>query len=368
MNDSQTPVIRIRRDRNSSWWVRVSDRVAKQVITVGGVGTIIVVMLVVLVLLSNVIPLFRSNSVKYLASIPLGASAESNPDNSSGDGRQPDPIEPIACGVDEYSELLWVLTARGTLSVYSIATGKQLSSHHASDDSGARNRSIVCCAVADNDASMLAGYSDGTVRPITFQILAEFVSPSDLPTDLVLTEEMGATAHDGTLYRLMKSGLVRKQQISDVVFHPAIRISDKPITQVDWRNPQVASSFDDSQTWTWGATDGESIALGVVENKVNSFSGAVSQDSKTWTKSPSEPDRSAEWIGLMIGSRSEQIQSLDRKGNVVVWVPSGDKELVSSMRYRSLAGTESVPNSGVPLLGRSTWMIGSESGHLEGLR
>ena len=50
----ETEIVRFHRNRNSSRWVRVSDRIAKQIITVGGIGTIFVVMLVVFVLIGNV--------------------------------------------------------------------------------------------------------------------------------------------------------------------------------------------------------------------------------------------------------------------------------------------------------------------------
>lgn len=344
--------------------MRVSDRVAKQVITVGGVGTILVVMLVVLVLLANVFPLFQRNTADFLTSVPLSVPLSKKLLDASGN--QTGDAHPVACGVDEYSELAWVLHRDSYLTVHSIATGKELSSHPAKSDSSAEGLGgIVCCAVADNDASMLAGYTSGSVRPITLSFQTEFVSPADVPKDLRLDIESGAMVRDGVIYRLMPSGLVRKQQVGEVVFHSPISISKEPILCADWRNPQAASSFDESQSWTWGATDGQSIALGVIENKVNSFSGAVSQESTTWTHVPSESERTANWIGLMIGSRSEQIQTLDSKGRVVVWSPGDEKQLTSGMQYRSLAGSESTPVSSVPLLGRSTLMIGSESGHIE---
>ncbi len=317
-------------------------------------------MLVVIVLLANVLPLFQGNSADFLGAVPL--SSENRVEGET----------PVACGVDEYFELAWVLHSGDYLTVHSIATGKELSSHSSKDNSTSVAPDeplgeIVCSAVADNDSSMLAGYTSGAVRPISLKIQVEFISPKDVPDQLSLTLDQGAVALDGILYRLMPSGLVRKQHVGEVVFHPPTSVSSAPITCLDWRNPQAASSFDESQTWTWGATDGHSIALGVIENKVNSFSGAISQESTTWSHIPSAKDRSTSYIGLMIGSRSEQIQTLDSKGRVVVWNPSDDKQLTSGLQYKSLSGSESKPISAVAMLGRSTLMIGSESGHIEGV-
>ena len=54
-----------RRDRSSRPGVYWTDRIAKAVITIGGIGTIIVVLLVVLVLLANVIPLFGKSELAF---------------------------------------------------------------------------------------------------------------------------------------------------------------------------------------------------------------------------------------------------------------------------------------------------------------
>ncbi len=365
MNDPQRQTSRHRRDRNSSWWVRVSDRVAKQVITIGGIGTILVVMLVVLVLLGNVLPLFQGNSVSVLTTVPL-TNVDQPADAKVVSASTLDAATPVACGVDEYFELLWILHRGDYVTVRSIASGQLLSTHAASNESVPKpSGEIECCSVADNDSSMLAGYADGSIRPITLAIQVEFISEADVPMEIASSLHSGAASHDGVLYRSMSSGLVRKQLISEVVFHPRISVFDAPVRCVDWRNPQAASSFDESQAWTWGATDGHSIAMGVIDNKVNGFSGSITQETKTWSHVPELTDHSAAVIGLMVGSRSEQIQSLDAKGRVVVWSPSGESELIAGLIHTSLAGTESKAIVSVPLLGRSTLMIGSESGHIE---
>ena len=374
MKNPESQITRYRRDRNSSWWVRVSDRIAKQVITVGGIGTILVVMLVVFVLLGNVVPMFRANSLATLGTISVAsqfsvASQVDAPEASDGS-------VPVACGVDEYAELLWVLHSTCSITVHSIETGKLLSTHSPKDvprdapkDEGAGRSlpSIVCCSVADNDASMLAGCSDGSVRPITISIAVEFVRATELNDSISEALKSGVALDDGTVYRSMPSGLVRKQTVSDIIFHKPIDISKRPITSVDWRTPQSASSFDESQTWTWGASDGESIVLGTVDNQVNSFTGSITQQSKNWKASYPTGVSESKLIALMVGSRSEHIESLDSAGKIIVWTPTSDGKLVSGISHTSLAGTESKALIGTALLGRSTFMIGSKSGHIEGV-
>lgn len=342
--------------------MRVSDRVAKQVITIGGVGTILVVMLVVLVLLGNVLPLFQGNSSKFLTSIRLDSPGTDSAAVDLG------AATPVACGVDEYAELLWVLHRGDYLTVHSIATGQQLSSHSAQNDTLPEPLGgIVCSAVADNDTSMIAGYTNGSVRPITLIIQVEFSPLSSVTAEVATELKDGIAIYEGGLFRSMEGGLVRKQTVREVVFHPPVSLFKGPVKCVDWRNPQAASSFDESQAWAYGATDGHSISLGTIDNKVNSFSGAVTQESKSWSRIPVEAgsERSPEIIGLMVGSRSEQIQSLDAKGRIVAWVPGDENRLVQGLSHTSLAGSESKATVSVPLLGRSTLMIGSQSGHIE---
>lgn len=246
---------RYRRDRNSSWWVRVSDRVAKQVITIGGIGTILVVMLVVLVLLGNVLPMFQRNEVESLPAFSLGSQSKS--------GLSGDATLPVACGVDEFSELIWVIHRGDYLSIHSIANGELISEHF--PESGGQDvptKTVTACTLADNDTSMLVGYSDGTVRPITLTVEVSFVKQSEINESITNSLKSGIAIVDGTVYRVMPSGVVRKQSLGQVAFHKPIDFSSKPVTQVDWRNPQVASSFDDSQTWTWGSFGWQANSLG----------------------------------------------------------------------------------------------------------
>ena len=321
-------------------------------------------MLVVLVLLGNVLPLFQSNSADFLTSISL--SHKLNTESSSSDPKLATSESPVACGVDEYSELLWVLHSSDYISVHSISTGKQLSVHRPNDDGSIQSLgSIVCSSVADNDGSMIAGYENGSVRPITLNIQVQFIPAADLPSDLSTEFQSGIAVQDGVLYRSMSGGLIRKQKVEDVTFHPPLSLFKTAVTRVDWRNPQAASSFDESQLWTWGATNGRAIKLGTIDNTVNSFSGAVTQDAKVWTHAALDTERAPELIGLMVGARADQIQTLDAKGKVVTWQPSRDDKLTAGLSHTSLAGTESKALMSVPLLGRSTLMIGSESGHIE---
>lgn len=338
----------------------MSDRIAKQVITIGGIGTIFVVMLVVFVLLGNVLPLFQSNRSEPLASITIS--------NAS-------PV--LAAGVDEYGEVLWTIDASSTMRFYSISSGQSLGIYTPGDVDASGNtesneeaeskeetkRRAVCVSVADDDASLLVGYEDGSVRPITFGYDVSFLKVADLPADIQFQDRDWAV-FDNAIYQQTNSGLVRRQRVDRLVFHPTIPLFSSPVVAVDWKTPQAVSSFDASMTWVWAATDGKGVVLSKTENKVNPITDAISQESVTWKDGGEAGNRSA-WYGLMIDSRGSSLSAIDRDGKITYWNAESDGKLSVSKTHLSLAGSESQLTCSVPLLGRTSLMIGAQSGHIE---
>ncbi|AMV34149.1 Phosphate transport system permease protein PstC [Pirellula sp. SH-Sr6A] len=328
----------------------MSDRIAKQVITIGGIGTIFVVMLVVFVLVGNVLPLFQANRSHPLGAIPSASS---------------EPV--LAAGVDEYGEVLWTLDATSTLRFYSVSSGEVLETHspvgEANATPAAEGGRATCVSVSDDDASLLVGYADGSVRPITFGYQVAFLKASELPAEVQFTQQ-DWMVFDGAIYRQTNSGLIRRQRIDGLVFHPSVPLFASAVVAVDWKTPQAVSSFDASVTWLWGATDGNALVLARTDNKVNAITDAVSQESTQWQHRP-ERDPSSPWYGLMIDSRGTSLAAVDRTGKVTYWNAEEDGKLLASKTHLSLAGSESQLTCTTPLLGRTSFVLGAESGHIE---
>lgn len=358
---------RPRRNRNSSWWVRISDRIAQQVITVGGIGTISIVLLVVAVLFANVLPMFQRGSVVLLTEFALHSN-----DSKSEDARKVISSESstIACGIDEYSELLWTMGTDGRLHLYSIARGTELFVFQPDSEPSSGTPLDVCCAaVAQNDSSLILGYNDGSVRPVTLSFATEFLKDANLADEIQQSFRDDIALVDRSIYRRMPGGLIRKQSLAAVQYHPMIKAFDRSIVCLDWKTPHAASSFDESQTWIWCASDGQALQLGEIENKVNGFTGEITQSTKSWTRKSNPDDASShrDFTAVMLGASGGQITTLDKHGNVVLWIASAESVLVPTIQHRSLAGTDSQSTVATPLLGRTTLMIGSQSGHIEGV-
>lgn len=393
MSNPETQPAGYKRKLTSSWSVNLADRIAKQVITIGGIGTILVVMLVVLILLANVLPMFQSNTIEDLATVRFrGAESLSRADSSSqsAESKSASLASSVACGVDEYSEIAWVLMSDGRIDAYCVANGKLLIAYDSegkaieapsendanansdsspTTDSGA-NRLITSSAVSHDNQSLLIGYSDGSLRPAVVKFAVDFVKTSELSSEAQEDLKRGVAVVGDAVLRAMPSGLVRQQRIAEVKYFESIATFSQPVARLDWQTRTSGSSFDESQSWSWAASDGRRVALGNIESQVNSFNGSVKLKSTKWvgadpSVAASNDDSSV--IGVMVGSQHNSVQSVDATGTVKIWSQGDGELLVEKSSFRSLSGHDSQPTSAEGLLGRSTMMIGNRAGYIEGV-
>src|SRR5688572_29425887 len=98
---------RARSTRSSVLWI---DRLARLVIALGGIGTIISVSLVYVLLASVVVPLFLPESLQLVRSPKLNVPAEA--------GR------PLHVAADEYLQLAWAAYADGSVATFRADTGE----------------------------------------------------------------------------------------------------------------------------------------------------------------------------------------------------------------------------------------------------
>src|SRR5262245_24681412 len=92
-----------RRRHKTRWTVGLADTLSRVVITVGGIGTILALLLVCAFLIAVAAPLFRSAKVKDGAELPAAWK--------EGAG-------PLAVAVDEHQRLGWALLPGGELYAF----------------------------------------------------------------------------------------------------------------------------------------------------------------------------------------------------------------------------------------------------------
>lgn len=190
---------RPRRQRITRRSVRVAEGVAKTLISIGGICTIIAVSLICVFLLWVVVPLFAGAEV----------SAEAAFERSS----RP---RALHCGIDEYGQMSWVLSADGTLDLYRLDTGEQLQKRTLLDGAAAPSSS----SFSVEDGSLALGFANGDVRLGTIGFSTRFVADAG-ESEAVRQLRPGERARYGEgLVERTPGGQLRVQELSIELAEP----------------------------------------------------------------------------------------------------------------------------------------------------
>ncbi len=161
---------RARRSR-SSGWVRLEDSIARGVITLGGIGTIVAVLLVGLFLLAVAIPLFRPASVRDGGTFPVADSARA----AGG---------VALIGSDEAAAVAWIVSTgldgrvAGDLRLISLADGSTVQSVPVAE-TGLEGATAI--RVPPGGSAAAVGFADGTFRVGNLGLDSTFIGPERLP-------------------------------------------------------------------------------------------------------------------------------------------------------------------------------------------
>lgn len=177
-----------KRNRSTTWSVRLKDVIAKVMITAGGIGTIVAVLGVCLFLVWVVVPLFFSASVNDASHFTM---TQSRPTTSADTAQAFEP--PVAQGMDEYRMISWILSANGELSAYNNAAGKLLTRQHV-----VTGHTITSVARSDTQNIWVIGLSNGSVLRGTLGVAARLVDVTSLPADYrqFKHDQLGPWSHE----------------------------------------------------------------------------------------------------------------------------------------------------------------------------
>jgi phosphate transport system permease protein len=182
-----------RRTKGAVHW---QDRLAKVIITVGGVGVIATVLAIGVYLAFVALPLFSSASVANehstsltRATAPTSAAAGSA-DSSSVDGdagkslatAAQGPITPLAVWADEYRQCLAVLTRDQQLHVHSIGRDGVVETRDLKAMGGGLDgqSAMTASAWSAEYQEFAFGYADGSAHVGTIEFVAELLSPGEV--------------------------------------------------------------------------------------------------------------------------------------------------------------------------------------------
>lgn len=190
------------RSRKTSLRVLLSDRIARAVIAIGGIGTIAAVLTVGVYLVWVAVPLFFPSRVGEAEVLTRVESFEPN-----GMAR---------LGIDEYENLSWLLLPDGSFEISRLDTGDLLERVSPTGD-------VVPTAFAHHQqASQIAfGFADGTVRLGSIGFQYTFVDLDDAP-EALRSLERGQIGADGpSLYQRVNDEQFRVQRFRVELGEPA---------------------------------------------------------------------------------------------------------------------------------------------------
>src|SRR6516165_6276431 len=231
MQPKKTYIRRTRTSRKTSRSVWVAETIARYLISAGGIGTIVAVIMVFLFLLYVAAPLFYSAS--------LGEQHHAEIDWSK--------TAPLQMGMDEDQLMCWALFPNGSLQLVRLENGELLDKR---DLFGKTRLSAVSFTSGGENTAF--GFEDGSVRMGTIGFATSFIDPDELPEDIRnLGEGKSARWKTGVLVKTPQ-GQYRLQELSVKIDDPA-----------EARNPSPVLLIDQSKT-----TDGQAVVVLTADGKL----------------------------------------------------------------------------------------------------
>ncbi len=193
--------------------VLFGDRLARLLITLGGLGTIAAVLLVGVFLLAVAVPLFSAARLQFdhRLAAPRGAAGS------------------LAAGCDESGELAWFCNRR-RIDVVDLRSGRLLLSRAAAD-CGLDGVTAIRSLPIGREA--VAGYADGTIRSGRLGLKSAFAPVADLPAAAAGLPAGAAVASGDAVYLRNANGTTTRITLeADFSGHASSALSE-PIVDVD---------------------------------------------------------------------------------------------------------------------------------------
>ena len=207
-----------RRRRSTHWSVKAKDKIAKAVIMIGGIGTIIAVSTVCIFLIAVVIPLFRTPAVETGSVAPLPTPAVT------------DTIQvPVHTAVDDYNLMAWSVFPDGIVRKFRLDNGEVLDEVPLAT----ADNPLTAWSFPQRDDMAVFGYADGSVRYASIEFRLAFVEVDDAPVylrDLAPGEVM---TFDKGLAQMTQERQLRHVTLHVDLQDPVPTGADQPVVLLD---------------------------------------------------------------------------------------------------------------------------------------
>ncbi|WP_199195089.1 MULTISPECIES: ABC transporter permease subunit [Pirellulaceae] len=349
--------------------MRFSDVLSEGVITVGGIGTIVAVCLVALVLVMEVVPLFRSATVRML-------SERATPWL---------PGEIVHFELNEYQTMGWLLTRDGTLQSVRLTSPKSESQTAGSPVLSASfevvqesklvtGAEITAVSTTTGKSDIVLGLADGNVCTGDVRFETTFIDPIEIK-DWFSQQAGGLSAAklkspgDTAIFKqgvvqLTSQGQYRVQQLVWTLDYP-IEVSDAPIDLIDHLPVDGNAGGIGAKERVFVALSGDKqLKLGVVSEKKSLLTGKV----KRTTKIHDLP--SAEGLGdpafILISGLGNNVLAADRDGHLARFSIRDYDDIQLAEEVDLLPDSDAKLSKCDWILGRETLFCGDSQGNCSG--
>jgi phosphate transport system permease protein len=241
---------RPRRPRVTRRSVRVAERFARVLISIGGIGTIAAVCLIAVFLLWVAVPIFRGAAVGKGAQLALPGASDLG--------------APLHLAADEYQLLGWALYGGGVLDLYDLASGERIERRTLVEGPGP-----TCASFDIAGDGMALGFPGGVIRMGHVRFETRFASPSELPEGLRDLAPGARGRLGSSIVQRMQDGNLRLQELSVQLGEPLRTGHDADVVAIDHASlsdgTAVCALFSDQR-----------VALYQIRKRMNWMSGEES--------------------------------------------------------------------------------------------
>lgn len=191
-----------------------SDRIARLLITAGGLGTIASVLTVCVFLVWVVMPLYSDGRISQVPPVPLPPSSSHAPI--------------VQMGSDEHLKLAWTYHADGTIRCMRLDSGELLETRRLFDDPP------TTATVSARDGLCSFGFANGTIRLGTIGFWSETMQADQLPESLRELAVGKPASWEGGLVERSAEGTFSLQRLQIALEPPIDLKSPHPIIGIDY--------------------------------------------------------------------------------------------------------------------------------------
>lgn len=329
----------VRREKKARRGVLIADAIADRTITIGGFLVIVAVLGILVFLVAETLPLFRSGTTTaehtYLLEGPVD--------------------DVLSVSVDDYKTLAFFLTKEGKGNLFHAKTGFPLQ-RMVLDFEG---RELTALATTPDHKYIVFGFSDGSVRFGALGFATEILAPENLPHGLTKVNEQDST--DGSsVYSRIPGSQFRKVSFSLTMDKEFIPVSEtgKALVALAYH----VSGQAERQARAFVALDQEGIpSLNLVTSKINLLTGER-RAQVTRTQLPPLPQGvTAQSIALT--EKADQVVVADKSGTAYRYNTADFNSPVLAETVRLVPGSSTLTVFGF-LLGGQSLVVGGSDGSL----